>query len=107
LADVTAHAIRAVQQHPELAGLYHLVASGETSWYDYACFVLDFARRAGVEIKVTDNSIEAIPSSAFPVAAKRPLNSRLNTNKLCASFNFTLPHWQQGVARMLTEILGK
>ena len=50
LADVTAHAIRAVQQHPELAGLYHLVASGETSWYDYACFVLDFARLAGVEI---------------------------------------------------------
>ena len=107
LADVTAHAIRAVQQHPELAGLYHLVASGETSWYDYACFVLDFARLAGVEIKVTDDAIEAIPSSAFPMAAKRPLNSRLNTDKLCASFNLTLPHWQQGVARMLTEILGK
>ena len=107
LADVTAHAIRAVQQHPELAGLYHLVASGETSWYDYACFVLDFARRAGLEIKVTDDAIEAIPSSAFPMAAKRPLNSRLNTDKLCASFNLTLPHWQQGVARMLTEILGK
>ena len=107
LADVTAHAIRALQQHPELAGLYHLVASGETSWYDYACFVLDFARLAGVEIKVTDDAIEAIPSSAFPMAAKRPLNSRLNTDKLCASFNLTLPHWQQGVARMLTEILGK
>lgn len=107
LADVTAHAIRAVQQHPELAGLYHLVASGETSWYDYACFVLDFARRAGVEIKVKDDAIEAIPSSAFPLPAKRPLNSRLNTDKLCASFSLTLPHWQQGVARMLTEILGK
>lgn len=107
LADVTAHAIRAVQQHPELAGLYHLVASGETSWYDYACFVLDFARRAGVEIKVTDDAIEAIPTSAFPLPAKRPLNSRLNTDKLCASFSLRLPHWQQGVARMLTEILGK
>ena len=107
LADVTAHAIRAVQQHPELAGLYHLVASGETSWYDYACFVLDFARRAGLEIKVTDDAIEAIPTSSFPLPAKRPLNSRLNTDKLCASFNLTLPHWQQGVARMLTEILGK
>ena len=107
LADVTAHAIRAVQQHPELAGLYHLVASGETSWYDYACFVLDFARRAGLEIKVTDDAIEAIPTSSFPLPAKRPLNSRLNTDKLCASFNLTVPHWQQGVARMLTEILGK
>jgi dTDP-4-dehydrorhamnose reductase len=104
LADVTAHAIRTVQQHPELAGLYHLVASGETNWYDYACFVLDFARRTGVEIKVTNDAIEAIPTSAFPLPAKRPLNSRLNTDKLCASFNLTLPHWQQGVARMLTEL---
>jgi dTDP-4-dehydrorhamnose reductase len=107
LADVTAHAIRRVQQQPELAGLYHLVASGETSWYHYARFVLDFARQAGVDIKVADAGIEAIPTSAFPLPAQRPLNSRLNTNKLCASFNLTLPHWQQGVARMLTEILGK
>jgi dTDP-4-dehydrorhamnose reductase len=107
LADVTAHAIRRVQQQPELAGLYHLVASGETSWYYYARFVLDFARQAGVDIKVADAAIEAIPTSAFPLPAQRPLNSRLNTDKLCASFNLTLPHWQQGVARMLTEILGK
>ncbi len=41
LADVTAHAIRMALQHPELNGLYHLVASGETSWYGYARFVLD------------------------------------------------------------------
>ena len=107
LADVTAHAIRMARQQPELAGLYHLVASGETTWYEYARFVLDFARQAGVEIKVANEAIAAIPSSEFPVPAKRPLNSRLNTNKLCTSFDLTLPHWQSGVARMLTEILGK
>lgn len=107
LADITAHAIRAIQQRPELSGLYHLVAGGETSWHEYACFILDFARREGVEIKVTDNAIEAIPTSAFPLPAQRPLNSRLNTDKLRTSFNLSLPHWQQGVTRMLTEILGK
>lgn len=107
LADVTAHAIRALQQQPELAGLYHLVASGETSWYDYARFVLDFARHAGIEIKVSHEAIEAIPSSAFPLPAKRPLNSRLNTDKLRTRFNLTLPDWQSGVARMLTETIGK
>jgi dTDP-4-dehydrorhamnose reductase len=104
LADVTAHAIRATQQQPELAGLYHLVASGETTWHEYARFVLDFARNAGIEIRVADDAIEAVPTSAFPTPAKRPLNSRLNTNKLCASFNLVLPHWQTGVARMLTEL---
>ena len=104
LADVTAHAIRAVQQQPELAGLYHLVASGETSWYEYARFVLNFARNAGVEISVADSAIEPVPTTAFPTPAIRPLNSRLNTSKLSTSFNLSLPHWQTGVARMLTEL---
>ena len=107
LADVTAHAIRTIETKPELSGLYHLTASGETSWHDYARFVLQFARDAGIEIKVTDEAIEAIPTSSYPLPAKRPLNSRLNTDKLCASFNLILPHWQTGVARMLTEFLGK
>lgn len=106
LADVTAHAIYAIRQQPELAGLYHLVASGETSWYGYARFVLNTARSLNTAIKVADNAIEAIPSNAFPLPAQRPLNSRLNTDKLCASFKLNLPHWQTGVARMLTEILG-
>ena len=107
IADITAHTIRSVQQKPELAGLYHLVASGETTWYDYARFVIASARQAGVELKVADEAIFATTTAEFPFPAQRPLNSRLNTNKLCASFNLVLPHWQIGVARMLTEILGK
>lgn len=104
LADVTAHAIRTVQHHPELAGLYHLVASGETTWYDYARFVIHFARDAGMDIKVADDAIVPVPTSAFPTPATRPLNSRLNTGTLCANFDINLPHWQTGVARMLTEL---
>ncbi|MDO9212826.1 MAG: dTDP-4-dehydrorhamnose reductase [Methylococcales bacterium] len=104
LADVTAHAIRTVQQRPELAGLYHLVASGETTWYDYARFVISFARDAGMDIKVADDAIVPVPTSAFPTPATRPLNSRLNTGTLCANFDINLPHWQTGVARMLTEL---
>ncbi len=37
--------------------------------------------------------------------AKRPHNSRLNTDKLQATFGLTLPPWQQGVDRMLAETL--
>ena len=46
-----------------------------------------------------------VPTSAYPTPARRPLNSRLNTARLQATFGLTLPHWQQGVARMLAEIL--
>ena len=88
-----------------MSGLYHLVASGETSWYEYACFVIDFARQAGLEIKVAQTAIQAVPSSEFATVAKRPLNSRLNTNKLQKTFSLHLPDWQSGVTRMLVEHL--
>lgn len=107
LADVTAHAIRTVSQRPECAGLYHLVAAGETSWHEYAKFVLEFAQRAGMKLSVAPGAVQPVPTSAFPTAAKRPLNSRLNCGKLKESFDLNLPHWQTGVERMLTEILEK
>ena len=107
LADVTAHAIRVARQRPELSGLYHLVAAGETSWYGYASFVIDFARRAGMTLKVAPDAIQPVPSSAFPTPARRPHNSRLDTTKLQHIFDLTLPFWQTGVARMLTETLDR
>jgi len=105
LADVTAHAIRAARQQPELSGLYHLVAAGETSWHGYASFVLDYARRAGIPLKVAPDAIQPVPSSAFPLPARRPLNSRLDTAKLQSAFGLALPVWQNGVVRMLAEVL--
>lgn len=105
LADVTAHAILAVRQQPALGGLYHLVAAGETSWYGYAKFVIDVARKVGVELNVPDDAVEPVATSAFPTPAMRPHNSRLATQKLQQSFGLSLPHWQLGVQRMVCEIL--
>ena len=105
LADITAHALRAAQQQPVLSGTYHAVANGETSWHGYAKHVVEFARNAGQPIKVAADAIEPVPTSAFPTPAKRPGNSRMNTRKLQETFGFTLPSWQAGVERMLTEVL--
>ena len=104
LADVTAHAIRQTLVEPGKAGLYHLVAGGETSWHGYARFVLEQARQAGVELKAGPDAVDAVPTSAFPTPATRPHNSRLNTAKLQVTFGLKLPHWQSGIARMLAEI---
>ena len=106
LADVTALTLRSVQSQPELAGLYHLAAGGKTSWFDYAKLVIEYARRAGQPISVLSEAIEAIPTSAYPTPAQRPLNSKLDTHKLQAAFDLKLPEWQNGVERMLAEILG-
>ena len=106
LADITAHAIRIAAQRGEIAGTYHAVAQGETSWHGYARHVIEFARAAGQPVKVAPDAIEPVPTSAFPTPAQRPGNSRMNTKKLRDTFDFVLPSWQSGVDRMLTEVLG-
>ena len=115
LADVTAHALRKLAQSgstsggsaadAKLAGIYHLVAGGSTTWHGYASEVVSFARnmRPNFAMKVTE--ISPVPTSAYVTPAKRPLNSRMDTSKLRATFGLSLPRWQDGVRRMLTEIL--
>lgn len=105
LADLTVHMLRAARVNPALTGTYHAVASGETSWHDYARFVIEFARARGRPIRVAPERILAIPTSAYPTPARRPLNSRLSTAKLQRAFGLALPPWQQGVERLLNEIL--
>lgn len=107
LADVTAHALRRAMVQPALAGTYHCVAGGETSWHGYARFAIERARAAGVPIKVAPDAIKPIPTSAYPTPAQRPLNSRLDTTKLRTAFDLVLPPWQAGVERLLTEVLGR
>lgn len=101
LADCTAHAIRVALEKPEVAGTYHLVAGGTTTWYDYASLVFDEARKAGMELALT--KLHGVPTSAYPTPARRPANSRLNTLKFQQSFNLVLPQWEAGVKRMLAE----
>lgn len=103
LADVTAHALRHLLQQPTDAGLYHLAASGETTWHGYAQEVLAIARAAGVALKA--ETADAVPTSAFVTPARRPHNSRLNTQKIQQTFGLKLPPWQQGVTRMLAEVI--
>jgi dTDP-4-dehydrorhamnose reductase len=106
LADVTAHALRNLAQRPELGGLYHCVAGGETHWHGYARLVIEWARTHGHAVRVPAERILAIPTSASPTPAQRPLNSRLDTRALREAFGLRLPEWQAGVQRMLAEILG-
>jgi dTDP-4-dehydrorhamnose reductase len=105
LADLSAHALRTAQARPEVSGTYHAAAAGETSWHGYASHVIAIARAAGQPIKVADAAITAVPTSAFPTPARRPANSRLDTTKMRQTFDLTLPRWQDGVERMLSEVL--
>lgn len=108
IADVTAHALAAVLRDAgsaDRAGIYHLAAAGETSWWAYARLVLAEAERAGAGLKVTADRVGAVPSGAYPRPAPRPRNSRLALGKLEAAFGLRMPGWEHGVRRVLQEIL--
>ena len=69
--------------------------------------MLEHAQTAGVHLKVAPDAVGALTTAAYPTPAKRPGNSRLNTQKLQNAFSLRLPEWQDGVARMLIETLEK
>ncbi|MGE5865697.1 MAG: dTDP-4-dehydrorhamnose reductase [Rhizobacter sp.] len=105
LADITAHALRTAQARPEVSGTYHAVAAGETTWHGYARHVIAQALAAGQTLRAGPDAVHPVPTSAFPTPARRPANSRLDTTRLCRTFDLTLPAWQHGVDRMLAEAL--
>ena len=106
IASVTAAAMQKVfAKEDALAGIYHLVAAGETNWHAYASHVIAQAKLLRPDMPWAVQEIAPVPSSAFVTAAQRPHNSRLNTHKLQAAFGISLPDWQQGVDSMLAEIL--
>lgn len=103
IADVTAQVITNTLNDFEKSGVYHLAASGETTWCDYAKHVFSVVRKQGCELKV--EVVNGILTSHYPTAAKRPFNSRLNCSKLEKNFGLSMPNWKSGVNRMLAEIL--
>jgi len=110
IADTTALAVhqllrlRASEENLS-SGIYHLTASGETSWFEYARLIVEFATELGLRLRVSPSSIEPIPSAAYATPARRPLNSRLNTEHIQKTFGIQLPLWQSGVRRTLAELI--
>jgi dTDP-4-dehydrorhamnose reductase len=108
IADVTALALHRVMNMPgdadALAGVYHLVAGGRTSWHQYAQYVMELALARGMELKVQAHAVQPIAATAYPTPAERPYNSCLATDKLQRAFQVHLPDWRQHVQGFMDEI---
>lgn len=89
---------------PIPAGIYHLVADGETSRYDYARFIIEEARRLGAKLKA--ERILPVPSLEFPTPAPRPHNSHLSTHKLRSALGHDLPGWRDDVRPTIATLVG-
>lgn len=80
------------QRGPEI---YNVCGTGYCSWYDFATEIFRLATQYGCSLKV--KSLKAIPSVKFPTPAQRPLNSRLNQNKLKRDFGMAMPRWEDAL----------
>jgi len=89
---------------PLPGGIYHLVTDGETTRYDYACFIIEEARRRGAKLKV--ERILPVPSSTFPTPAPRPKNSHLSTHKLRTALGYDLLGWRDDVIPTIAGLVG-
>lgn len=106
LADVTALAIAAHKQHtPINPGVYHLAASGETSWHGLATHIVERLEKTGVDLALRASNIRAIATSEYPLPAARPKNSRLDTRKLSDALGLEIPHWTIYADRTIDQLI--
>ncbi|PTM04453.1 MAG: dTDP-4-dehydrorhamnose reductase [Bacteroidetes bacterium] len=76
--------------------VYHFSDKGVTSWYDFAKAIFD--------LKEIDIKLNAIETSQYPTAAKRPFYSVLNKNKIENRFQIEIPNWRDSLKDCLQKL---
>lgn len=108
IADVTAQVLGQLRWRDPTempSGIYHLTAAGETSWHGFAQAIVRGGVARRLSFRISPDDVRAITTAEYPLPAKRPANSRLDTTRLRATFNLALPHWQAGLDHVLDLIV--
>jgi dTDP-4-dehydrorhamnose reductase len=110
ISRVTIDAIRAVKRGKAWPqGVYHLAPRGVSSWYEIAKVLVSYAEQQHIPLRVNTSDISGITSADYSTqrsstAAKRPLNSQMDTNKLRSQLSFELPHWKDDFLAVVIDI---
>ncbi len=110
LANMAAHVIRRCDSGVggrlgEMAdewGIYHATSQGETTWHGFAAAALE--RYARLHPGVPLAKLIGVPTSAYPTAAKRPLNSRLDCTRLSETFKWQMMDWREALDAVISEL---
>ena len=100
IASATAELIDKWQQGRHHWGTYHLTCQGETSWFGFASAIAEHLRAAGRPCA----RLRPIPSSEYPTPAQRPLNSRLDGERLEQTWQIRLPDWRTALDACLQRM---
>jgi len=106
ISKITIDAIRAIKQDKAWPqGIYHLAPQGVSSWHEIAKTLIVYAEQQRVQLNTQAADIQAITTAEYPTAAKRPLNSQLDTSKLRVQLSFDLPHWEDEFLAVAGDIV--
>jgi dTDP-4-dehydrorhamnose reductase len=100
IAETTALALKqvtAASDRSAFTGIYHLAASGVTSWHGFAQAIINLMPAEGKKC----STVEAISTAEYPTPAKRPAYSVLACDKLERMFKLRLPHWEESLGQVL------
>lgn len=107
IADTTTLCIRQATEEIEAgnfsSGLYHLATSKSTSWHGFAQEIVNLAN-AKLKLQLNIKEIKPIPTTDYPTPAKRPLSSRLSTEKMHNIFKVTMPDWRNELDACIEEL---
>lgn len=108
IAETTAHILRQTllerRQGVFNSDIYNLTSAGETSWHGFAQTIVEIARQQGMQ-PLKNRVINPIPTTAYPVPAKRPLNSRLSTERLEQHFGLKMPFWDAALKLCMDDMV--
>lgn len=106
VAQMTLKTLLHHEKNPLETGIYHLAPSGTVSRYDLARYIVHRAHNNhNLDLKLHEENIFPVSSDAYSSPARRPKNSRLNTEKLSRALNFSFPYWTEDVDRTLDEYI--
>jgi dTDP-4-dehydrorhamnose reductase len=95
-ADLAQAIMQIVEHSSWMPGIYHFTNAGKISWYDFAIAIRDTAK--------LNCTINPIPSSQYPTAAKRPAYSLLDTTKIQHTYNIEIRNWKDSLTEMMSAL---
>ncbi|MBW8268569.1 dTDP-4-dehydrorhamnose reductase [Caldovatus aquaticus] len=94
--------LRETGWRPEYRGVFHAAGAGETTWHGFAEAIFEAAAPFGGPRP----RVVPIATVEYPTRATRPADGRLDCAKLARVFGVRLPHWREGLARVVRALYG-